>query len=633
MNRTCIAHLLPVLSLCLVVGKAPAEQLQLLDGRELQSLNGEWHYIVDPQSVGAVKHDGGKNSRGFFLDRQVNHDQQLQEYDFAAAPVMNVPGSWNAQRGELLHYEGVVWLQRRFEFEPGAAGRRHFLHFEAVNYRAVVYLNGVEVGVHEGGFTPFSIEVGEALQPGENSLVVQVDNRMSASTLPAERFDWWNYGGITREVFLIETPASFVKNFRLQLSPDQPEIASGWVQLEGGGDSVEVRIGDGDWHRFNSRQHGRIQLSLPAPAERWSTAKPALHRVELRAGEDEVADLIGFRTIEVSGSDILLNGEKIFLRGISVHEEKLDGSDRMATREDAEQTLEAIAALNANYARLTHYPHNRHMARVADEIGLLLWAEVPVYWDVDFNNPGVLSKASRSLTDLIQRDGNRASVIIWSVGNETPPGEARNRFLLSLFERVRSEDDTRLISAAAMAENDALQRYAGMLAAQLKGAALEPVLDVAITDPLEDVFDVISYNEYMGWYDAALLAEMLQAEQRELREASLGVIPRIRLRAASGKPLILSEFGAGAVRGREGGPLDVWTEAYQAKVYRAQLLMVEQSPEVSGISPWVFKDFRSPRRPLTGIQDYYNRKGILDERGQPKSAYQVLKKFYASQAR
>ncbi|MDJ0978142.1 MAG: glycoside hydrolase family 2 TIM barrel-domain containing protein [Erythrobacter sp.] len=607
----------------------------LLEGRKTTSLDGPWDYIVDPQDVGGSNINGVPTPRGYWLDEQVDHTDRLLEYDFTAAPKLQVPGPWNTQVPELLFYEGIIWHRRVFEQDTIDPESRYFVHFGGVNLRATVYLNGKEAGSHEGGFTPFSVEVTEQLAEGRNSLVVKVDSRSTTTSLPGLRYDWWNYGGITREVRLVETPATYVENFRLQLDPADPRYATGWVQVDGPGAAdaqVSVAIEGGRKKSVTTDADGYAELRLRAPRKLWSPEQPTLHRVSITSEYESVSESIGFRTVAVEGNRILLNGEPIFLKGISAHEMLISSEGRASSEADARATLERIKQINGNYMRLAHYPHNRHMARVADELGILLWEEIPVYWAVDFASEKALSNAKQQLSELIARDGNRASVIVWSVANETPIGDARNAFLRNLAAHVRSEDPTRLVSAAAISTRESLETYARIVGAVLqnKGDQLPPEIFAAeISDPVEDAFDILSYNQYLGWYDAALLAPLLGVDEPTLRKVIMGIIPNMSLKASSGQPLVLSEFGAGALRGRRGETFDLWTEDYQAAVYTAQLQLVANSPGVAGISPWMLKDMRSPRRPLSGIQDYYNRKGIFDENGEPKLAAEVLSEFFA----
>jgi beta-glucuronidase len=328
----------------------------------------------------------------------------------------------------------------------------------------------------------------------------------------------------------------------------------------------------------------------------WSDKDPYLYNVIIVAGEDEVTDQIGFRSIRVKGQDILLNGEKIYLKGISVHEENPVRGGRAYSPDDARQLLTWAKELNCNYVRLAHYPHNEHMIRLADRMGILVWEENPVYWTILWENEDTYQNAENQLTGLISRDKNRASVIIWSMANETPAGETRTAFLTKLAKRARELDPTRLLSAALEQSN-----YEG-----------DPFVQT-IDDPFAEVVDVLSFNQYIGWYNG--LPDKCE---------------RIKWKITQNKPVLISEFGAGAKYGYHGDKLTRWTEEFQEYVYIETLKMIDKIPQLRGFSPWILVDFRSPRRPLPGIQDGWNRKGLYSDKGEKKKAFFVLKKYYES---
>ena len=170
----------------------------------------------------------------------------------------------------------------------------------------------------------------------------------------------------------------------------------------------------------------------------WSPEHPVLYRVILTAGEDRLEDEMGFRTIETRGTQILLNGQPIFLKGISVHAEAPYRTGRAFSEQDAETLLGWVHELGGNYVRLAHYPHSERMTRLADRMGILVWSEIPVYWACHFDDPVVLSKAQSQLSEMIRRDRDKASVILWSVANETPATPARTAFLTTLVRDVHT---------------------------------------------------------------------------------------------------------------------------------------------------------------------------------------------------
>ncbi len=598
-------------------------------GRDPVSLAGTWNALVDPLR-------SQTNFLGF-IERGVvpEASADLIEPVLEGGLTLEVPGDWNTQDERLFFYRGAVWYGRRFEHRP-AEGARTFLWFGAANYRAEVYLNGRRLGVHEGGFTPFNVEATEALEPGENQLVVWVDNQTGPDDVPTHTNDWLNYGGLTRDVLLVDVPATFVRNWSLALAPTRDRI-SGQVVLDGDGAGREVRVAIpelGVEQTVVADDEGRARVAFAARPELWSPDSPRRYRVEIAAATDVVHDDVGFRTIETRGREILLNGEPIFLRGISIHEEAPDGAGRAHSAEHAAALLGWARDLGCNFVRLAHYPHNEHMVRLADELGLLVWAEIPVYWNIDFENPETLARARRQLSEMIARDRNRAAVVFWSVANETPIHEARNAFLTALIDHVRGLDDTRLVTAAMLTGEEVvtpfLTRY---VIPALLGVNRDPwILD--LEDPVSDFVDVPSVNEYLGWYFSTPLAQLSPFDSATVRRTVLDNLERVRIETRTEKPVIISEFGAGALAGRRAPEEDlaVFSEEYQALVYRRQLAMLARQPGVVGMSPWILKDFRSAMRLHPELQDYWNRKGLVADDGTRKLAFEVLREHYAAQA-
>ena len=567
--------------------------IQNVYAREVVSLNGSWRAIVDPYETGYYDIFRRPNPRGFFRNHKPRHAADRVEYDFDTSELLRVPGDWNSQQARLFFYEGSVWYKRDFPMSP-RAGRRIFVHFGGANYETRVWMNEKPLGVHEGGFGPFAFEVTELLCGGGNFLVAKVDNRRRRGGVPTLDADWWNYGGLTRDVLLVDVPETFVCDYAVQLERGSRRQGVGKVRLDGADreQRVRVRIPEaGVDVSARSDADGLARVAFEADFELWSPESPRLYRVEVEAETDRVVDRIGFRSIETRGHDILLNGERIFLRGISLHEEAPGREGRAHSAEDARTLLGWARELGCNFVRLAHYPHNEHTVRVADELGLLVWAEVPVYWAIDWESPETLANAKQQLGELIGRDHNRASVILWSIANETSPGAARDAFLAELARHARALDPTRLVTAA------------------LFSRALDPE-HVTIDDPLGEQLDVLACNEYLGWY-----APFPEGEEVEWK-------------TAYAKPLVMSELGGGALHGYRGDPGAIWTEDFQAELYRRQIRMLEKIPFLRGMTPWILKDFRSPKRLLPGIQDYWNRKGLLSDRGHRKRAFYVLRDFY-----
>jgi len=576
-----------------------APLIQDLAARSTVSLDGQWQVIVDPYDVGAFDYRGQplKNNAAFYKNFKPQSKSEWVEYDFDTSGHLNVPGDWNTQRESLLFYEGSVWYKRSFDYVK-SANKRVFLHFGAANYTASVYLNGEELGRHEGGFTPFDFEITDRVRPTGNFLILRVNDARAKENVPTVNTDWWNYGGITRPVTLVEVPETFIQDYSVQFEKGSIHQVKGWLQLNGPQlrQSVTIRIPEAKLSKtFETDDTGRVEFSFAADLTPWSPTEPKLYSVELSSAADHVVDRIGFRSISVRGTDILLNGKPIFLRGISIHEEAATRAGRAWSEDDARTLLLWAKELGCNFVRLAHYPHSEAMVRMADEMGVLVWEEVPVYWTIQWENPETLQNAKNQLSELITRDHNRAALIIYSVANETPISEPRNKFLSQLIQLAHSSDPTRLVSAALQAE----ESEAGNR------------LSVRLNDPIANELDVMGNNEYIGWYVH--------------RISDLDVTD---FTSRYDKPLIMSEFGADALFGNHGDAQTRWTEEYQESLYMHQVAMLRRIPFLRGTTPWVLKDFRSPRRTLPGIEDYFNRKGLVSDHGEKKKAFFVLQQFY-----
>ncbi|MFA6434595.1 MAG: glycoside hydrolase family 2 TIM barrel-domain containing protein [Elusimicrobiales bacterium] len=593
--------LLLFLSFC-PAAALPQELLTNVENRRLTSLDGPWNYIVDPYETGYFNYrrqpyDRQKenSNAAFYNNYHAKDGSELVEYDFDKSPALTVPGDWNSQKENLFYYEGTVWFKKSFDFAFSKKGGRLFVYFGAANYKAEVYLNGVKLGAHEGGFTPFNFEITRLVKPKDNYLVVKVDDTRRQEAVPTLSTDWWNYGGLTREVLLIEEPESFVRDYTIQLKKGSSGVIAGSVELAGAqpGEKVSVIIPELKIdHVMTVDAAGAAGFEIEAKNIRyWSPSDPKLYEVFVRTEKQSLRDDIGFRTIETRGPELLLNGSPVFLRGISIHEENALKGARAHSEADAMQALGWAKELGCNYVRLAHYPHNEHMLRLADKLGLMVWEEIPVYWTVDFADAATLAGARNQLSEVITRDRNRASVIIWSMANETPPSDARNAFLLDLISTARSLDPTRLISAALETRQE-------------NGASV-------VDDKIGKDLDIIAFNEYRGWYGGGL-----------------SDAPDAKWEIRFDKPVVVSEFGGDALQGLHGTREERWTEEYQEYLYRQNLAMLEKIRNFRGVSPWILADFRSPRRLLPGIQDGYNRKGLISDKGLKKKAFFILRDFY-----
>ena len=572
----------------------PAELLQNVDSRKQMTLDGLWQIIVDPLENGYYNYRYLPKDDGYFKNKKMQSPSDLIEYDFDTDEELMVPGDWNTQDDKLYYYEGTVWYKRSFDFDKGK-DELNYLYFGAVNYDAKVYLNGEYIGSHIGGYTPFQFEVTDKLKAKDNFLVVKVDNKRLREGVPTVNTDWWNYGGITRSVNLFSVPKKHIKDYFIQLKKSDKNIIEGFVSLANSskGDKVTIVIPELKINKtLEVDGEGKVNFSFKAKPQLWSPKSPKLYEVTVSTATEKIQDEIGFRTIETNGSKIVLNGENIFLKGISIHEEAPFKTGRVTSVEECIILLKWAKELGCNFVRLAHYPHSEAMVREAEKMGLMVWSEIPVYWTILYENEATYQNAEQQLVSMISRDKNRAAVMLWSIANETPVSDARNIFLRRLAEKARSLDNTRLITAA-------LETHSG--------DSGERVID----DPLGDIVDVIGINSYCGWYSG-------------VPESCAD----IKWKNNYDKPMIMSEYGAGALQGLHGEANERWTEEYQASVYENNLEMMRKIDFLAGASPWILMDFRSARRHLKKIQKDFNRKGLISEQGVPKAAFYILQEYY-----
>lgn len=569
-------------------GLVGAAGLVTLAGRTVRALDGDWCFAIDP-------HDEGLRQK-WYADEPMSPAAWTvpRDYDDGAWQTVPVPSCWNTLRPEWRHYEGGAWYTRTFRHtadpDVAPAGERVVLHVGAAAYGARVFLNGRFVGAHRGASTPFCLELTRHLRDGTNRLQIQVDNARRADRVPMHHTDWFNYGGLYRSVCLLHLPPVYIRDFGVGLVPgsgfgrvfvdvtlSDPVDGAALVEIPGLLPPTPVPVACGT---------GRIEV--PSRPELWSPESPRLYDVTLRFDEDRVADRVGFREIAVVGDRILLNGRDIILRGVSVHEDDRDHG-KTTGEADIRRRFADARALGCNFLRLAHYPHAARAAALADELGLLLWEEIPVYWAIDFTNEDTFADAANQLAEMIARDRNRASVILWGVGNENADTDARLSFMGRLARLARGIDPTRLVSAACLIDRQSF----------------------AIADRLTAEIDVIGLNEYFGWY-----------------EPSFDGLRLLLANSAPGKPVIITEFGADAVAGLRGGERELFTEDCQAAVYREQLAILATAPYVRGLTPWILYDFRTERR-QTAFQRGWNRKGLIaEDKVTRKRAFAVLAAHY-----
>ena len=566
-----------------------------VDHRSVTSLNGDWHYLVDqPPARYLYNPNGTVKDNGYALEhppqhlhrpaqRRIRLLDRIQPSKSPATGTLKTPPS---SASKVLSGTSATLTSQP---KPGT---RTFLHIGAANYRSYVWVNQKRICDHEGGFTPFDCEVTAALHPGSNFVVIAVDSTRLVDGIPSVGIDWFNYGGLTRDVSLVTVPTAFIDDYDVHLkhestfSPANATTLAGYVHVEGApaGTPVTLRIPEAGINTtIRTEANGRAPFEVKASKlSLWSPATPKLYKVELASGQDSLTDDIGFRDIRVDGTRILLNGQAVFLEGVNAHAEAPYRTGRVDNQKDVDNIFGFLKDLHANFVRLPHYPHDERMERTADRDGIMVWSEIPLWQRISFDKPEVYAKATFMLNEMIRRDRNKASVILWSVSNETPNNPTRTEFLTNLANEARKLDPTRPITSALIGP--------------------KPNGDQMVqNDPLMKALDVVGQNEYIGWYEGA----------PELAGAIHWTLPQ--------KPFIMSEFGSEAKAGNHGGKNDRWTEEQQLNVYEHQFTMIARIPQIRGVTPWVLMDFRSPTRNIPKLQDGFNRKGLISRRWQEEA--------------
>lgn len=552
------------------------------NGRNKEKLSGHWNFCID-------MYDSCLRSQWYLEETKDEEGRDIPiDFDFDGWETIKVPSVWNTQKPEYYYYEGPAIYSRKFKYKNNGEDKV-IIKFGAVYYEAKVFLNGNFIGCHKGGSTPFYIDITDYLKE-ENRIIVVADNTRKKEQVPTVNTDWFNYGGIYRDVELIRLPKIYIKDFTIGLAKDSLDIIKCRVEVSDTsckkvklvidelGIDTEIQLIDGQ---------GTIELKAEN-LKLWSPENPYLYNIKLECGEDIITERIGFRQIKVDGNTILLNSYPIYLNGICTHEESVENG-KAITEEEIIENIKLAKELNCNYMRLAHYPHTERAAQLADELGILLWEEIPVYWAIDFENKESLEDARNQLTELIIRDKNRASVIIWSVGNENPDTDSRLEFMSNLAIYAKSLDPTRLVSAACLVNH----------------------VELKIKDRLEKYLDVIAINEYYGWY-----------------EADFSKFIKILENSNPNKPVVISEFGGDGATRHYGTIDELGTETCQENIYKMQVEMFRKTPYIQGTTPWILYDFRCPRRHAR-YQDEYNIKGLLSkDKKHKKLAFYIMQEFY-----
>ena len=585
--------------------------------RATRDLSGLWRFHLDPD-------DKGEAARWFETGLPTG------------ARAIPVPCSWNDLFDDARDYFGTAWYETEFQLDPGWTGRRVHLRFGSAVYHARVWLNGEYLGEHVGGHLPFAFEVTRLAHHGQpNRLVVSVENkfkldrvpsvpdmrtaRMYQTDFPQTAYDFFPYCGLHRPVVLFATPDTHVQDVTVTTGLAGAAgtvdvafvVAGGWsgpatLTLTGGPKPVSVSVNV-------KAGSGAGQLKLPG-VRPWSPQDPFLYRLNVKLGGgvaaiDDYPLKVGVRTVEVKGSEILLNGKPVFLTGFGKHEDfpmHGKGLDLPVLVRD----FELLKWIGANSFRTSHYPYSEEALMLADEYGFMVIAETPAVSLVFMDPPEIiearLTQLKAATSEMVHRDKNHPSILFWSLANEpipkpfhtvndAPAGavDTGTRFFKALFAHARPLDRTRPFAICSVQNG-----------------------------PFEWVSqgDVICANSYNGWYAVSgQIDEAVKTLDRELKA----------LRDFCGdKPIFISEFGADAVAGMHSQPPEMWSEDYQADLIEAYYKALRRHPFIVGTHPWAFADFKTAQSIMR--VGSLNQKGVFTRDRRPKMAAHRLRGLWAA---
>ena len=549
-----------------------------------------------------------------------------------------VPGSWNEQYADLYGYLGPAWYVRTFSVPAGWKGQRVFIRVGSANYAAAAWVNGRVVGTHEGGHLPFEWEITAKLDwNGPNTLAIRVENELNAVRVPAGKdanspmagfmagypatsFDFYPYAGLHRPVVLYSVPPLSIQDITVkttiegargivQLDVRQSGVSGrGRVKLIGNGQSYEAAL-------IFSGGTARGVLSIDG-ARLWSPEDPFLYEASLTLFGPDGSEMdryqlpVGVRTVQATPEALLINGKPVFLKGFGRHED-FYASGRGLNLPLLVKDYGLLKWVGANSYRTSHYPYSEEEMMMADRQGMLIIAEIPavgLQFEDGADNVRVrLETSQRMLRELVARDKNHPSVIMWSVANEPMPPNRLQHFRgggePSPLDEIGRDFLKALIDLAH--ELDAT-----------RPATLVGVMG----GPLEwlDLADVVCINRYYGWYVQAGQPELgAQILEQELDQ----------LHADLNKPIIITEFGADTVAGLHTLPAKMWSEEYQVEFLKGYLDVTDRKPFVAGLHVWNFADFQAVQSAsrVGGM----NLKGIFTRDRQPKMAAHFLRERWS----
>lgn len=580
----------------------------------MTDLSGFWRIQFDPDNTGAWQagFDGGE--------------------------AIAVPASWNDQINERRDYLGTAWYQTTFALPWGWRGQRIYVRFNSVNYLAEVWLNGERLGEHEGGHLPFAFDITDRVRNDGNVLVVRVNGEMKPDHVPPgglagqagvtfgradfpdTNFDFFPFCGIQRPVLLYTMPPEAITNISVVTTIDGTDGVVNVKTTHTAGAELSTRMtlqGHGANVTTDS-ESGEARLTVPNAAL-WSPDAPNLYQlgVELVRGGtvvDRYTLNIGIRTIAVDGDRLLLNGAPIKLLGFGRHEDfPVIGKGMLPALIVKDYDL--MRWIGANSFRTTHYPYSEQMMELADQLGFLIIGETPAV-GLFFAEPGLARRnevCKQYIREMIDRDKNHPSVIMWSLANEphTAKQDARDTYYGKDFTVV--EHPSREAAVSSFKEQ-------ADLAHQLDPTRpLTIVSHEGATEEAWQFVEVKSLNRYNGWYTQSGQIEV--GVQRLSREIDL-------IHERYPGPFILTEFGTDTLPGHHAEPPEMFSEEYQAEFLAKYIAMLDSKPFVVGQHIWNLCDFKTSQGVIRA--NSYNHKGVFTRDRRPKLAAHRVREIWRS---
>jgi beta-galactosidase len=566
-----------------------------------------------------------------------NETTNVKEAQNAANWVaLNLPHSWNsldATDNDPGYRRSASWYKKNLVITNIDAQKLYKLYFEGSNITTKVYVNGAEVGGHIGGYIGFTLDISKFIKEGSNEVLVRVDNSYNIEVIPSQKSDFIIYGGITRDVWLL----SMSKNNIDKIQISTPQVSEKSASL-----NILATVKDSD--NLNGLSYlaqlanpkGKIVASQKGVfsgettsidfkniknPELWDINKPNLYTVSVSLLEnglekDKIQDKVGFRWYEFKDNGpFFLNGKRVLIRGTHRHEEHA-GVGAAMSNEQQRKDIESIKEMGANFVRLAHYPQDPEVYKACDELGLLVWDELP-WCRGGIGNQVWQANAKNMLSEIISQNYNHPSIILWSLGNE-----------MSWLPDFKDGDNTEKMNVFLSELNDIAHK-------------LDPTRKTVIRKYEEGskIVDVFSPSIWSGWYSGSFKSykkaiDKYKLDYKHFIHAEYGGdshVGRHSENPINGEGQIKSEGWEEAIvqtKVANIAQIGDWSESYIVDLFDWHLHISENDPTFVGNLQWSFKDFATPLRPEDDIP-YMNQKGLVDRNGNPKDAYYVFKSYWS----